>query len=301
MERVQSQVEPRPAAARRAAAVAAAADRLRRRLVAEAVTHFLDGPRPRLFAHRGASGTYPENTLESFAAGLAAGAERLELDVHGTADGEIVVFHDALLDRTTDGRGPVNALTLAALQRLDAGHGFTAPDGSHPFRGKGIRVPTLAALLAAHPGVPINVEIKQSDPPIEHAVLAVLDRFGARPRTLLAAEREPLLLRIRAAAPDVLSGSCAEEVADFVDRVQTGRLAGYRPPGAALQVPPSYQGIDIVTADAVAAAHALGVEVHVWTINDEAEMESLLDLGVDALMTDFPERAMTVLRRRGLR
>ena len=191
--------------------------------------------------------------------------------------------------------------TLAELQRLDAGHGFTAPDGSHPFRGKGVRIPTLAALLAAHPDVPINVEIKQSEPPIEDAVVAVLDRFDARSRTLLAAEREPLLLRIRAAAPGVLSGSCAEEVAEFVDRLHSRRLAGWRLPGAALQVPPSYGDIDIVTAASVAAAHALGVEVHVWTINDEAEMEALLDLGVDALMTDFPERAMGVLRRRGLR
>jgi glycerophosphoryl diester phosphodiesterase len=232
---------------------------------------------------------------------LAAGADRLELDVHGTADGEVVVFHDATLDRTTDATGPVKARSLGELQRLDAGHGFIAPDGSHPYRGKGIRIPTLAALLAAHPGVPINVEVKQSEPPIEDAVVAVLDRFGARSRTLLAAEREPLLLRIRAAAPDVLSGSCAEEVAEFVDRVQSGRLAGFGLPGAALQVPPSYEGIDIVTAESVAAAHALGVEVHVWTINDEAEMEALLDLGVDALMTDFPERAMGVLRRRGLR
>lgn len=206
-----------------------------------------------------------------------------------------------MLDRTTDATGPVKTRTLAELQRLDAGHGFTAPDGTHPFRFKGVRIPTLAALLAAHPDVPLNIEIKQSDPPIEDAVLAVLDRFGARARTLLAAEREPLLHRIRAAAPDVLSGSCAEEVADFVDRVQSGRLAGYRLPGAALQVPPSYEGIDIVTSDSVAAAHAIGVEVHVWTINDEAQMEALLDLGIDALMTDFPERAITVLRRRGLR
>jgi len=254
-----------------------------------------------LFAHRGASGTYPENTLEAFAAGLAAGADRLELDVHGTADGEVVVFHDATLDRTTDGSGPVQTRSLAELRRLDAGYGFLAPDGTHPFRGQGVRIPTLAALLAAQPDAPINVEIKQSDPPIEDAVLAVLDRFGARPRTLLAAEREPLLRRIRAAASGVLTGSCAEEVAEFVDRVQSGRLTGYRLPGAALQVPPSYQGIDIVTAASVAAAHALGVEVHVWTINDEAEMEALLELGVDALMTDFPERAMGVLCRRGLR
>src|SRR5437867_3617731 len=95
---------------------------------------YLDGPRPRLFAHRGASGLFPENTLDAFAAGLGGGAERLELDVHATADGQVVVIHDETLERTTDGTGLVRALPLAALQRLDAGYRFRAPDGTHPLR-----------------------------------------------------------------------------------------------------------------------------------------------------------------------
>ena len=99
----------------------------------------------------------------------------------------------------------------------------------------------------------------------------------------------------------MVSSFSAPEVADFVYRLRDGNLAGYRPPGVALQVPPAFGDVAIVTAESVAAAHALGVEVHVWTINDEPEMERLLDLGVDALMTDFPARAAAVLRRRGLR
>ena len=243
----------------------------------------------------------PENTLEAFAAGLAAGADRLELDVHATADGQVVVLHDEALDRTTDGTGPARAFTLAALAQLDAGYRFRAPDGTSPYRGRGVRVPTLAALLEAFPDVPLNIEIKQETPPIESAVLATLDRHGARGRTLLAAEHASIMARIRAAAPDVPTSASAPEVAEFVFRLRDGQLAGYRPPGVALQVPPAFGGTPIVTAASVAAAHALGLEVHVWTINDEAEMDSLLDLGVDGLMTDFPARALTVLRRRGLR
>jgi glycerophosphoryl diester phosphodiesterase len=90
----------------------------------------------------------------------------LELDVHATVDGHVVVLHDPTVDRTTNGRGPVKAMTLAALQALDAGFRFTAADGSHPFRGQGIRVPTLRELLAAQPDVPLNIELKQDDPPI---------------------------------------------------------------------------------------------------------------------------------------
>ena len=140
--------------------------------------NFLDGPRPRLFAHRGGALEGPENTLETFAAGLAAGADRLELDVHATSDGEIVVLHDADLGRTTDGRGPVRERTLSEVRALDAGARFGAEDGSRPFAGRGIRVPTLAEVLEAFPDVALNIEIKQESPRIERAVLDLFDRFG---------------------------------------------------------------------------------------------------------------------------
>jgi glycerophosphoryl diester phosphodiesterase len=212
-----------------------------------------------------------------------------------------VVLHDPTVDRTTDGSGAVKAMRLAALQTLDAGAAFVAPDGSHPFRGQGIRVPTLRELLAAQPDVPLNIEVKQDDPPIVDHVLGDLDAFGARERTLLAAEHHHIMERIRAAAPDMPTSSSAAEVADFVYRLRDGRLDDYRPAAVALQVPPAFGGTAIVTAESVAAAHRFGLEVHVWTINDEAEMERLLDLGVDALMSDFPARGAGVLRRRGLR
>jgi len=221
--------------------------------------------------------------------------------VHATADGVVVVLHDETLERTTDGTGPVRALPLAAVERLDAGFRFRAPDGTYPYRDRGLRVPTLTALLEAFPGVPLNIELKQQAPAIEAAVLATLDRFAARERVLLAAEDAAIMARIRAAAPDVVTSFSAAEVADFVYRLRDGRLGDYRPPGVALQVPPAFRDTAIVTAESVAAAHALGLEVHAWTINDEAEMERLLDLGVDGIMTDFPARGSAVLRRRGLR
>ena len=221
--------------------------------------------------------------------------------MHATADGQVVVFHDETLDRTTDGTGLVRSLPLAALQRLDAGHRFRAPDGTYPFRGRGLRVPTLEEVLAAFPHVPLNIEVKQADPPIEPAVATVLDRFAARERTLLAAEDGTIMARIRAAAPDVLTSFSAPEVAEWVYRLRDGRLADYRPPGIALQVPPAFGDVALVTADSVAAAHRLGLEVHAWTINEEREMEALLDLGVDGIMTDFPARGFELFRRHGLR
>ena len=155
----------------------------------------------------------PENTLAAFAAGLAAGADRLELDVHATADGEVVVIHDAMLERTTDGTGRCAALPLAALERLDAGYRFRAPDGTYPFRGRGLRVPTLAELLEAYPGRAAQHRdeagrarrSRQRCSPCSTAP-------GARQRTLLAAEHAAIMDRIRAAAPDVLTSFSAAEV-----------------------------------------------------------------------------------------
>lgn len=262
---------------------------------------YLDGPRPRLFAHRGGARIAPENTIEAFAAGLEAGADRLEMDVHATRDGHVVVLHDPTVDRTTDGHGPVRDLTLAELHRLDAGARFAGDAGDFPYRGRGVRVPTLAAVLEAFPGVPLNIEIKQDEPAIEHAVLEVLDRFSARAQVLLAAEEARIMARIRAAAPDVLTSFSAGDVLEWVTAWQGGTLDAYRPPGIALQIPPSFGDVQLVTAESVAIAHGMGLEVHVWTIDDPAEMAALLDLGVDALMTDVPPLAVRLLRERGLR
>jgi glycerophosphoryl diester phosphodiesterase len=211
------------------------------------------------------------------------------------------VIHDETLDRTTDGTGPVRALPLATLKRLDAGYRFRAPDGTHPYRDRGVRIPTLAELLEALPDAPLNIEIKQDAPPMETAVLAVLDRFGARERTLLAAEDGTIMMRIRAAAPAIATSFSAPEVAEFLLRLPGDGLVGYRAPGIALQVPPEYQGTAIVTPESVAAAHRFDLEIHVWTIDDEAEMAALLDFGVDGIMTNFPARGAALLRGRGLR
>lgn len=262
---------------------------------------YLDGPRPRLFAHRGASGTRPENTIEAFAEGLAAGADRLELDVHASADGHLVVFHDEDLDRTTDGKGPLRARTLAELKTLDAGWGFRDESGGYPFRGCGIRIPTLAEVLDAFPSVALNIEVKHDDGSTVEAFFDELDRHGARDRVLAAAFEDPILRRIRAVAPDALTSLSGDEVFGFFAAWMSRELADYTPPGKAFQVPPDHEGMELVTGDFVATAHALGMEVHVWTINDEAEMERLLALGVDGLMTDYPRRARGVFERLGLR
>ncbi len=262
---------------------------------------WFDGPRPRLFAHRGASGVAPENTIEAFAEGLAAGADRLELDVHSTRDGEIVVFHDSDLGRTTDGSGPIAAWHSDDLRRLDAGYHFVDEHGNHSWRDRNVHIPTLAEVLEEFPHTPLNIEVKSDNGSTIEAYFGLLERYDARDRVLSAAFEDAILKRIREVAPDAVTSLSADEVLQFFGCCMNGSFDGYVPPGRALQVPPEHEGIQVVSPAFLRAAHSLGMEVHVWTINDEAEMERLVDLGVDGLMSDFPSRARAVLERKGLR
>ena len=261
-------------------------------------TGFFAPPLPRLIAHRGASGTCPENTLLAFRSAADAGAEMIELDLHLSQDGEPVVIHDGTLRRTTDLRGPVVGRTAAELAGVDAGFRFTTDRGrTHPFRGAGQGVPSLAEVLSALPEVRFTLEVKTRDPRMDDALRAVLRDTGAEHRVLLASLMGPVLQRLRASFPGRPTSFARDEVAAFVR--SGGRAI---PEGArALQVPPRYGLRRIVTRRFVEAAHAAGLEVHVWTVNLPPTMRALLDLGVDGIMTDFPERLLEVYRERGLR
>ncbi len=252
------------------------------------------GGTPRLFGHRGAAGVVPENTLPSFRRALADGVDVFELDVHATRDGEVVVLHDPTLERTTDGVGPVAALTFAELSRLDAGHGFS-PDGgrTYPFRGHGIRVPRLAELLREFPDIPLNIEIKPEGDDVIAAVVAFVR--AARARIVLAAEHDVIMQAIRTVAPEIPTSCATGEVAAFIGALQSGATPQLPEGAVALQIPPSFGDVTLVTSASVAAAHALGAEIHVWTINDADETRRLLALGCDAIMTDVPHLIRPVL------
>jgi glycerophosphoryl diester phosphodiesterase len=258
---------------------------------------YFDIPRPHLFAHRGASGEAPENTRAAFERAVELGVRYLEMDCHATADGELVILHDADLARTTDAEGPVRERRFAELERIDAGHRFT-PDGGRtfPFRGRGVRIPRLAEILAAFPEVRINLEVKQDDPPIAEEVVRAVRRAGAERRVLLAAEAEAVLAKLRALDPGTALGSSLEDVVEFVRAGAENRLAGHRPRGHALQIPPEALGRPLVTPELLAGARHLGVFVHVWTINEPREMRRLLELGVDGVMSDFPARLLAAAR-----
>ncbi len=258
-------------------------------------------PRPIAIGHRGSAGDAPENTLESFARALRAGAAILESDVHLTRDGVPVLIHDDDVGRVTEGSGAVRELLLAELQRLDAGWRFS-PDGgrSHPFRGRGLRIPTLAEALEALPGARFNLELKEGLPGIVERTLAVVRDAGREELTLLTAAEDALMAQLRAVvardAGRVAIGASTGDVLDFVRTALSGECP--RPGPMALQIPAEFAGRPLVTHELVAHAHAHDVQIHVWTVNDPSEMARLLDLGVDGIVSDHPDRAVPICRAR---
>ena len=221
-------------------------------------------PKPRDWpvniAHRGGAEIAPENTLEGFRVGLRAGAGVLELDVHTTADGHVVVIHDAAVDRTTESTGTVREMTLAELKRLDAGYRFTRDEGrTFPYRGEGIRIPTLKEVYDEFTEVPINVEIKGERPGIEEAVWQVIEEAGAEDRTLVVSESTPTIRRFREVSGGrVATASSSAELISFYLLSRLGLSRSVRPRYQALQGPETYHGLRIVTPGFIRAAHGQG-------------------------------------------
>ena len=243
------------------------------------------------FAHRGGAGIAPENTLEAFRKGLKVGAGVLELDVHTTADGHVVVIHDDDVDRTTQGTGPVREMTLAEIKRLDAGYRFTLDGGrTFPRRDQGIRIPTLDEVYDEFIEVPLNVEIKGKRPGIEAAVWRVIGAADAEERTLVVSESMPTIRRFRdVSGGRVATASSSAELILFYVLSLLSLARFVRPRYRALQGPETYHGLRVVTPGFIRAAHERGLRVDVWTIDSEADMRRLLGHGVDGIMSDRPD------------
>ena len=251
-------------------------------------------PRPLAIGHRGCAGEVPENTLASFARGAADGAVVIETDVHLTRDGVPVLLHDDDVARVSDGCGPVRELSFAEVRALDAGFRFTAADGSAPFRGAGLCIPSLSEALASLPGMRFNLELKEDRPEIAERVLAVIRDADREELSLVTSGDDALMEKLRAAVrrsgARVALGASTGDVARFV----LAARAGTTPPGdaMALQIPAGFAGRPLVTPELIAAAHAHGIHVHVWTINDPREIADLIELGVDGVISDFPARVV---------
>ena len=253
-----------------------------------------------VLAHRGWRGLYPENTMLSFHKAAELPIDGLEIDIHSTADGVLVVFHDATLERTTNGNGRVQDHTFAELQQLDAGFRFT-PDGGQtfPFRGQGITIPTLAEVFETFPRLWINIDMKQETPSLVRSFTDLIRQHKVADRLCVGSFSNETVAGFRRACPEVTRTASHAEVVRLValsklrlDRFYWGR-------GHALQIPEVDEdsGVRLVTPRFVQAAHRNNIALHVWTVNEPADMQRLIDMGVDGLISDHPDRVLKLLGR----
>lgn len=258
------------------------------------------GPsRPLVFAHRGGAALRPENTMVAFDHGLSLGADGVELDVHLSRDGVVVVHHDDTLDRTTDARGPLAALSADELARVDAGYSFTpgssAAAPAYPFRGQHIGVPRLRAVLERYTNARIIIELKTPEAELARRTIDDIRAAGALDRVVLGSFHGPALEEARRYAPGIRTGAASEET-----RWALYRSRVYWPLGRTryreFQVPERSGSTVIVTPRFIAHAHRAGLPVRVWTVNDRDNMVRLLGWGADSVISDRPDIAVAVVR-----
>jgi glycerophosphoryl diester phosphodiesterase len=234
-----------------------------------------------VIAHRGASAYAPENTLAAFDLALRMGAKHAELDVHETLDGEVAVIHDATLERTTNGKGPVAERTLAELRRLDAGAWFDPA-----FAGE--RMPTLAEVLTRYRGrLHLQVEIKGRSDTLPQATVESIRRHGMSASVTVISFAAAQIAKVRGLAPELATGWLVEDVSPAV-------VARARALGIPLLSLPAAK----LTAGLVRRLHAAGFTVLTWGVKSEEKMRAAVQAGVDGMTIDFPDKLLAYLETR---
>ena len=223
--------------------------------------------------------------------GLALGADGLEIDVQLSRDGVPVVIPDRTLDRTTDRRGPVNALTAAELARVDAGYHFTR-NGAHPFRGQGIGVTTLDAVLARHRDARIIIEMKGGEPELARAVGTAIKKADAVGRTCVGSFYQASIDTLRAEHPEIVTSASEREARWTLHRCWVRWPFTSTRKYCAFQVPEYAGRMRVVSPAFVRHIHREDHAIQVWVVNDPGDMRRLLDWGVDGIISDVPDLAV---------
>lgn len=249
---------------------------------------------PLRIAHRGGAALAPENTLAAFRNAVDQWhADMIELDVRASADGRCVVIHDATVDRTTDGSGAVADMRHDELAALDAGYRFTQDGGrTFPFRGRGIGVPTIEQVLETLPDVRLTVEVKTGA--AQRPLFEAIERFDATGRVIAAGIHSKDRTEFRSYTG--ATSASREQILPFwiLHRLRLGAFAPR--PADVVQVPEHQGSVRVVTPRFIRDLHARGVDIHVWTVNEESDMRRLLEWGVDGIVTDRPDILARVLR-----
>lgn len=253
---------------------------------------------PLVIAHQGGDGLWPGDTLYAFEQAAALDVDVLEMDLHITKDGVLVINHDETVDRTTEGSGTIEDMNLTEIKALDAGYDWTNDEGStYPYRGMGITVPTLDEVFQTFAGYHMNIEIKTTEASMAVPFCDTIRAHNMQGKVLVASFLDERMQEFRQVCPEVATSSARQETTVFVilSKAFLGRF--YSPRFYSLQVPEESSGITVMTAQFVRAAHERNLHVEPWTIDDPVQMKLYIDWGVDGLITDRPDLMLKLLGR----
>ena len=259
---------------------------------------------PLVIAHQGGDGVWPGDTMFAFENAVEIGADVLEMDAHITKDSHIVLMHDEEVDRTTDGSGLIEEMTLDELKQLDAAYRWSTDDGNtFPYRGKGIRAPTLEELFQKFPQMRYVIEIKLTQNPIDRPLCDLIREYNMQNNVMVASFHDEAMKNFRKTCPEIATSASRTEVRNFV---LLGKvfLSGFIAPRYQSIQPPydpkESMNIPIMTERFIREAHAKNVKVEPWTVDDPELMRRYIEWGVDGIMTDRPDLMIEVLKELGI-
>ncbi|MDN3640201.1 glycerophosphodiester phosphodiesterase [Simiduia curdlanivorans] len=247
-----------------------------------------------VIAHGAGQGLQPKNTLEAALLSHKLAADVIEIDIHASSDGVLVLSHDETVDDMTDGTGFIKDKTFEELQSLDAALGFKKLSGS-PLQGTGVKIPALQDVFTALPGARYIIEIKQLSPSIAESLCELIQQRNMQGQVLVGSFFTEPLETFRQHCPSVATSMSQEEVTKLVILQKMGLSHLYDLPGVALQVPMRSGAITVVTESFLRDMKQRGVRVQIWTVNSLDEMRELIEMGVDGIITDYPDRLHTLI------
>ena len=260
---------------------------------------------PLIIAHQGGDGIWPGDTMFAFEKAVEIGADVLEMDAHITEDGQVVLMHDEEVDRTTEGTGLIEEMTLEELKQLDAAYKWSNDgDKTFPYRGQGIQVPTLEELFRKFPQMHYVIEIKLTQNPIDQVLCNLIRKHNMQDKVMVASFHDEAMQKFRDTCPEIATSASRTEVRNFV---LLGKvfLSGFVAPQYQSIQPPydpkESMNIPIMTPRFIREAHAKNIKVEPWTVDDPELMKQYIEWGVDGIMTDRPDVMIDVLQELGLR
>ncbi|MBT3603159.1 MAG: glycerophosphodiester phosphodiesterase [Candidatus Latescibacteria bacterium] len=249
-----------------------------------------------VIAHRGGHGLWPGNTLYGFKQAVELGADILEMDVHSTKDSILVILHDDSVDRTTNGKGLVRDFTLKELKTLDAGYTWTHDEGkTYPYRNKDITIPTVTEVFNALPNTRMAIEIKQTEPDITTAFGNLIRKHNMTNQVLVASFDSGTLRAFRKQFPEIATSAGFTEGLLYYALSRLHLSDAYRPNTHALQIPKKLGPLNTTHPAFLSAARKHNLKIHYWTVNQPHVMETFIDLGVDGIITIYPDRLIQLL------